>query len=82
MFILICLLANGINRKIPDDILRPHANLKAILRSRAYNYAKEVQATKDIKLDDLKKNTQEPFSQYLALQYLANNKYKLKVITL
>ncbi|KAG5518150.1 hypothetical protein PMAC_003336 [Pneumocystis sp. 'macacae'] len=65
-------------KKIPDDILRPHANLKTILRSRAYNYAKKVQITKNIKLDDLKKNTEEPFNQYLALQYLADNRYKLK----
>ncbi|KAG4304637.1 hypothetical protein PORY_002030 [Pneumocystis oryctolagi] len=64
-------------KRIPDDILRPHANLKTILRNRVYNYVKEIQK-KNPKQNDLEENTQKNFDQYLALQYLVDDKYKLK----
>ncbi|QSL64490.1 hypothetical protein MERGE_001791 [Pneumocystis wakefieldiae] len=66
-------------KKIPDDILRPHANLKIILRQRAYDYFKHNGKDKSIESSNSGQNVDECHSQYLALQYLTGNKYKLKV---
>ncbi|EMR08437.1 hypothetical protein PNEG_03269 [Pneumocystis murina B123] len=65
-------------KKIPDDILRPHANLKIILRQRTYNYFKQNGKEKSIESNDSAQNINESHDQYLALQYLVSNKYKLK----
>ncbi|KTW27671.1 hypothetical protein T552_02111 [Pneumocystis carinii B80] len=65
-------------KRIPDDILRPHANLKVILRQRTYNYFKQNEKEKSIESKDLTENIEEPHDQYHALQYLTENKYKLK----
>ncbi|KAG5437110.1 hypothetical protein PCANB_001231 [Pneumocystis canis] len=65
-------------KRIPDDPLRPHANLKTVLRPRAYDYIKNTQTERNINQDNLTQNKQELLDQYSALQYLANDKYKLK----
>ncbi|KAG5440585.1 hypothetical protein PCK2_000410 [Pneumocystis canis] len=46
--------------------------------SLTYKYVKDTQTEKDIKSTDLTRNKQELLDQYSALQYLADDRYKLR----